>query len=1539
MADVFISYKREDREYVRLLVRGLQECGFTVWWDNRLEWGESWAKCIKRALNSSKCTIVVWTPKSVASDGTYVSPIVEAEALDAGGRNVLLPVRVGRLNRPFPHAALQEEDLTGCFGSSDALPLARIAGRLSKYCGKVTRPDPEELSAWLSVEETNNATAFREFARTFPNSRFAIDAEARAAETEMRSVDIGLTRDAANKIVRQFANEVGKPDYTQILGLGIVEKTRTEPFNRAELFKALRTGARVVLEAEPGGGKTTTLLDCAGAYSEVGEETLGVFLRLKEFSSQGGNLFEHLADLESSRLISCDAWHQLALSGSLSLFCDGWNELDDAERTKIGSALNVFARTYPQAGLVVGTRPLGLPPLRGDHMQVFLQRLSQAQVRDIIEARTGQHAPAALAELRRSAKLLELVRTPFFLVAFCVTRSAGTQPTSRYGLIEGMLDTMAAEREHAKPLREMIGLHHNKYLAALAEEMMLNATTELTNDEARIAVNRISNELVNGGIESEIINADTVLGTLRDHHCLIERGGNRPVFHFQHQLIQEWYAAEKVYQSARRAFHDIDTRDFLEEEILNQRFWTESVLLAIERPTDKEGHAAIAHMVLRSTGIDVDFAAEMIDSTCEEVWKLIAPSINQFVHDLKTISKLRALRFIMKCGRAEFFDVVWEAIRNERDEHAAQALHVHRFDHPAVLGKEWKTFTTQLQPRGRKVLLSMLASNSGLDGAKMAAEVALVDPDPNVQAEVAEELFFFRFDEQLSELLRVAEDDAWEVMATRNRIEKIWLPPWRDQAVLGARRAIEKMDIGPTRILLALHLRDLGEDVGVDLVDELLRINFETGSNEDGLFKRVSAIEPVHLSNALIENALSDRQIPFRASRYIKADLAVDQRRLLAACRTKSKRRHAEILAPLLDVENIEMVLSEYLTLENTFRAADYPSRKEMEDTRTALSDTLYNADKNMLAQVILNVEPEESDVIGDIADVIMRSFGRYYHWDERPPLDIELQEKLIALFKKWAGQVVQDPISKRRVLHKVSEALVVFPNASLLEPLRNLIEAELEIWRQEKADFQAAIDNGKRPPSDSGARLSYAYRYGQNTLSIALGRNVDETTEKEEDKKETPPELISAVINVMAEYLRDPDFGDEAARVIANLSLDPILSVGKKNSFGDFDVSIVEQRCAERARRGPQPVNPNAARILDTVSDLLVQGQENLKKLAVNLARSAIRIECGERLSEAKRYIFDHGTIGDKSDCLELFLRLGREIDGREAEACLDGLDARRSERKWEYNERWHQWEQLLVLMIFGAMPLPVAERVLTYEPNSRGYELHRILQSLGVCGHPDALTALQRLKDHCIKLNRISDWADAVGLLGSEEAGHTLLSLQLDASVRSEWRGDWKACAVIARIAERENSLRERILEIAKEGSESDLKAISEVIRHVESEEWLNALLDLTADRLKLLSGAICDALQDMVVERRSVEGEAYLEELVPKEISELRSKLFTRTLEGGQITQICTMLLQAIDDWRDGYGEPINEARHPEISLRKPWPSIAQAAWDAADDICTC
>lgn len=103
--------------------------------------------------------------------------------------------------------------------------------------------------------------------------------------------------------------------------------------------------------------------------------------------------------------------------------------------------------------------------------------------------------------------LRDLVRTPFFLSAFCETRLAGERPATREDLVRGMIAASEQVDEHAGPLRALGG-QQAKYLRSLAVEMLNEQEAELENDDARRTVNRQVALLQKDGLISEPIDAD-----------------------------------------------------------------------------------------------------------------------------------------------------------------------------------------------------------------------------------------------------------------------------------------------------------------------------------------------------------------------------------------------------------------------------------------------------------------------------------------------------------------------------------------------------------------------------------------------------------------------------------------------------------------------------------------------------------------------------------------------------------------------------------------------------------------------------------------------------------------------------------------------------------------------------------------------------------------------------------------------------------------------------------------------------------------------
>lgn len=87
MADIFLSYAREDADRVRDFAAQLTGFGWTVWWDDRIRTGTEFDEAIERELDAASCVVVVWSRSSLASGW------VRAEAAAANDQGKLVPIR------------------------------------------------------------------------------------------------------------------------------------------------------------------------------------------------------------------------------------------------------------------------------------------------------------------------------------------------------------------------------------------------------------------------------------------------------------------------------------------------------------------------------------------------------------------------------------------------------------------------------------------------------------------------------------------------------------------------------------------------------------------------------------------------------------------------------------------------------------------------------------------------------------------------------------------------------------------------------------------------------------------------------------------------------------------------------------------------------------------------------------------------------------------------------------------------------------------------------------------------------------------------------------------------------------------------------------------------------------------------------------------------------------------------------------------------------------------------------------------------------
>jgi hypothetical protein len=149
---VFISYSHDDGEYTRRLAAALQEHGFGVWIDERIDYGTEWPLVIQERLDACAALLVVMSPRSLGSHWVQAEL---AYAIDQG--KPIFPLCLE--GEPwFPVATLQCVDVRdgnlpgeGFYRRLEQVLLAaRIQGFLEREPGKKAQAEnPALRRAWL----------------------------------------------------------------------------------------------------------------------------------------------------------------------------------------------------------------------------------------------------------------------------------------------------------------------------------------------------------------------------------------------------------------------------------------------------------------------------------------------------------------------------------------------------------------------------------------------------------------------------------------------------------------------------------------------------------------------------------------------------------------------------------------------------------------------------------------------------------------------------------------------------------------------------------------------------------------------------------------------------------------------------------------------------------------------------------------------------------------------------------------------------------------------------------------------------------------------------------------------------------------------------------------------------------------------------------------------------------------------------------------------------------------------------------------------
>lgn len=113
MADVFISYAREDRPRAEQVARGLQAIGLEPFWDTDIPPGQTWADYIEGKLSQCPAVVVLWSEHSTKSQW------VREEARMGRDKAKLIPALLDGSAAPFGFGEVQAADLSTWRGETN----------------------------------------------------------------------------------------------------------------------------------------------------------------------------------------------------------------------------------------------------------------------------------------------------------------------------------------------------------------------------------------------------------------------------------------------------------------------------------------------------------------------------------------------------------------------------------------------------------------------------------------------------------------------------------------------------------------------------------------------------------------------------------------------------------------------------------------------------------------------------------------------------------------------------------------------------------------------------------------------------------------------------------------------------------------------------------------------------------------------------------------------------------------------------------------------------------------------------------------------------------------------------------------------------------------------------------------------------------------------------------------------------------------------------------------------------------------------------
>jgi serine/threonine protein kinase len=284
--------------------------------------------------------------------------------------------------------------------------------------------------------------------------------------------------------MRQESGAISHPWDTLLRTPGAADEPLPPGTRISQVFQ--RLNGKLLILGDPGGGKTTTLLELARDLLDDAEDDdskpIPVVFNLSSWSENRKTLAEWLADELSSKYQAPKKVAQAWVSNDeLLLLLDGLDEVSADQREACVSAINAYREEHGFVNVVVCSRIADYEALATKlklNGAIVLQPLSEAQVGEYLRG-FGPEMDTLRAMLEEDETLRELSQSPLMLSIMALAYrgvSAEDLPkletidAQRNHLFEIYVQRMFERRVGPKPYTQEQTLHYLSWLARKMQE-------------------------------------------------------------------------------------------------------------------------------------------------------------------------------------------------------------------------------------------------------------------------------------------------------------------------------------------------------------------------------------------------------------------------------------------------------------------------------------------------------------------------------------------------------------------------------------------------------------------------------------------------------------------------------------------------------------------------------------------------------------------------------------------------------------------------------------------------------------------------------------------------------------------------------------------------------------------------------------------------------------------------------------------------------------------------------------------------------------